>query len=103
MNDSYIELTFSNLLPEQIELLIAKLSDNDFYGFEEEESILKAYIDETLFSEEKLKVLLAPSVFKYSITKIPATNWNETWEKNFEPVIVDDFVAVRADFHQPIK
>ncbi|MBC7776104.1 MAG: 50S ribosomal protein L11 methyltransferase, partial [Phycisphaerae bacterium] len=30
-------------------------------------------------------------------------NWNELWESNFQPVVVGDFCAVRADFHEPIK
>ena len=30
------------------------------------------------------------------------TNWNAVWESNFQPVLVDDFVAVRADFHESI-
>lgn len=46
-------------------------------------------------------------VFKYqlSFTKqlIPEQNWNAVWESNFQPVIIDDFVAIRADFHEPIK
>ena len=24
------------------------------------------------------------------------------WESNFEPVVVNDYVAIRADFHKPI-
>ena len=48
MNESYIEVTFHNLSADEAELLIAQLSDDDFYGFEEEENSLKAYIDETL-------------------------------------------------------
>jgi ribosomal protein L11 methyltransferase len=41
--------------------------------------------------------------FTFNITSIPEQNWNAVWESNFEPVVVDDFCAVRADFHQPIK
>ncbi len=39
----------------------------------------------------------------FSKTIIEETNWNQVWESNFDPVIVDDFVAVRAHFHEPIK
>jgi ribosomal protein L11 methyltransferase len=41
--------------------------------------------------------------FTFNITSIPEQNWNAVWESNFEPVVVDDFCAIRADFHQPIK
>ena len=27
------------------------------------------------------------------------TNWNAEWEKNFNPIIVDDLVSIRAPFH----
>jgi ribosomal protein L11 methyltransferase len=29
-------------------------------------------------------------------------NWNALWESNFEPVVVDQFCAIRAHFHTPI-
>ncbi|MDB9721128.1 50S ribosomal protein L11 methyltransferase, partial [Winogradskyella sp.] len=39
----------------------------------------------------------------YTFNEIEQTNWNEEWEKNFKPIIVDDLVTVRALFHdQPI-
>jgi ribosomal protein L11 methyltransferase len=31
---------------------------------------------------------------------VPQTNWNEEWEKNFEPIQVDDLVSIRAPFHE---
>ncbi len=41
--------------------------------------------------------------FTYTREFLPAQNWNEIWESNFHPVIVEDFCAVRADFHAPIS
>lgn len=29
-------------------------------------------------------------------------NWNATWESNFEPVVIEGFCSVRAEFHAPI-
>ena len=40
--NSYIQISFSNLLPEQQELLIAELAEAGFEGFEEDEKELKA-------------------------------------------------------------
>jgi ribosomal protein L11 methyltransferase len=34
---------------------------------------------------------------------VPQQNWNAQWESSFEPIVVNDFVAIRAAFHQPIK
>ena len=33
---------------------------------------------------------------------IKQRNWNSEWEKDFEPVTVDDFCAIRAHFHNAI-
>ena len=30
---------------------------------------------------------------------VKGQNWNKEWEANFTPVLVDDFCAIRADFH----
>ncbi|WP_373400530.1 50S ribosomal protein L11 methyltransferase [Algoriphagus halophilus] len=32
---------------------------------------------------------------------MPKVNWNEEWEKNYDPIEVDDLVFVRASFHDP--
>jgi ribosomal protein L11 methyltransferase len=32
---------------------------------------------------------------------LPKVNWNEEWEKNYDPIYVDDLVYVRASFHGP--
>jgi ribosomal protein L11 methyltransferase len=41
--------------------------------------------------------------FQYKTENIPYQNWNEVWESNFQPIIVDDFCGIRAEFHEPLK
>jgi ribosomal protein L11 methyltransferase len=36
------------------------------------------------------------------VTDLEEQNWNAVWEQNFQPVVVDDFCAVRAHFHEPV-
>ena len=36
----------------------------------------------------------------YVVEEIEQVNWNEEWEKNFEPIEVDDTCRVRAPFHE---
>lgn len=36
------------------------------------------------------------------VKEIADQNWNAEWEKNFEPILVDDKCAVRAPFHNPV-
>jgi ribosomal protein L11 methyltransferase len=100
MNE-YIQIEFPSVSPEQKELLIAKLMVEGFDGFEETNAGLKAFIPKTDFAEESMGQIEAGISFTKTI--IEEKNWNELWESNFNPVFVDDFVAVRADFHQQAK
>ncbi len=99
---NYIQIKIENISLQQSEILVAQLSEIGFDGFEEGESFLSAFIEGEKFSESKLNDVLQNN-FSYSKNIVGERNWNEEWEKNFEPVIVDDFVAVRAEFHKPIK
>ena len=36
----------------------------------------------------------------YTFNDIEQTNWNKEWEKNFNPIVVDNLVTVRAPFHE---
>ena len=101
--DNYIQITFSNLKADEPEILIAVLSDLNYSGFEETENGLLAYIKETDFDSERLKWIAEHYQMHYSTALVEAQNWNALWESNFEPVVVNDFVAVRANFHPPFK
>lgn len=83
-------------------MLIALMSEEGYDGFEETETDLQAFIPEEEFTAEKLKEILLPFSKQYEKEIIAPKNWNAEWESNYEPVIVDDFVAVRAHFHQPV-
>ena len=39
--------------------------------------------------------------FSYKTKLIPQQNWNAIWESNFQPILIDDFCGIRADFHLP--
>lgn len=85
------------------DVLIAQLSEAGFDGFEEGDGSFSAFCNEDAFDEEVLKQLLDEYSLGYTKTVIAPQNWNEVWESNFSPITVDDFVAVRASFHQPIS
>jgi ribosomal protein L11 methyltransferase len=100
---NYVQIEFGNISVEQSELLIAQLSEIGFAGFEEDANWLKAFIPEQDFDKVLLHCCLEPFQIKFTETLIPEVNWNRVWESNFAPVIVGDFVVIRADFHEPIK
>lgn len=100
--NKYIQVTIGNINSEQADILVALLADTGYEGFEQGEWFLKAFIEEKEYNEERLKEIVETQQLSFTTEAIAEKNWNEEWEKNFEPVLVDDFCAVRASFHQPI-
>ncbi len=101
--NNYIQINIQTASEEQNELLIALLSQEGYDGFEEAEKKLSAFIHEQFYNEELLEQILSPFSISYQKESIAPKNWNAEWESNYEPVIVDNFVAVRAHFHVPIE
>ena len=107
MSTSYVQLLFT-LEPVQpaSEILMAELAQIGFESFVELEQGLEAYIPQTDFKEESLQEvsLLKNSEFsiEYTINTIAPKNWNEVWESDFKPIVVNNRCAIRADFHEPI-
>ncbi|MBW0177408.1 50S ribosomal protein L11 methyltransferase [Sediminibacterium sp.] len=85
------------------DILVAQLAEIGFEGFEESENALKAYIGEESLDETELEQIIKLYSLTYSKSVIKKENWNAVWESNFEPVLVDDFVGIRAGFHAPLK
>lgn len=86
-------------------MVLAYLSDAPFDTFEEMETGLYAYLPaaaDMAVAEQVLTGLAGQFTFTWEKTFLPGQNWNEVWESNFHPVVVHDFCAVRADFHEPI-
>jgi ribosomal protein L11 methyltransferase len=98
----HIQITFTDIEPEQQEWVIAHLAEAGYEGFEEGEHELKAFILKNDYDRILLKDLAFKYQLVYSEQTIPSQNWNAVWESNFPPVVVDDLVAVRAHFHEPL-
>ena len=104
MTPTYIGYFF-RLEPVQplAEILIAQLNELGFDSFVETETGLEAYIEKSLHQPkdvEELYVFQNPD-FKidYEVKEIEQVNWNEEWERNFKPILVDDICQIRAPFH----
>src|SRR5688500_10618594 len=98
----YIQLHFQNLSFVEKEILIAELSEIGFDGFEEGVNELKAYIQRLHFDQTLIKNRINTERFPYSMETIQQQNWNEQWEKSFDPVMIGNFCAIRAAFHSPV-
>lgn len=101
--ENYIQLHFKNLEATEQELVIAKLINIGFEGFEEGKNFLKACISENIFDENLLQTTM--DLNSYSVTRevIEQKNWNEEWEKSFHPVVIENFCAIRASFHASVS
>ena len=105
----YIALHFKRTggtLDAQIarEILVAELGAVGFESFTEtDDGGLSAYIQSDDWVEgmlEQVQILSSDEVeFKVERENIEQVNWNEEWEKNFEPIEVLGKVSVRAPFH----
>ena len=101
---NYIEYDFT-VSPTEIgaEILMAELAEVGFDSFEDTPTGIKAYIPKDSWNEQILQdiYLLSNPEFtiSYQITEIEQVNWNEEWEKNFSPIVVEDLCTVRANFH----
>ncbi len=100
---NYLQFDFETIDAHQSEQLLALLNLQGFEGFEEEGHCLKAFIPEVRFSESSFtEVIDFFENIVYTRTVIEPANWNKKWEESYEPVVVDDFAAIRADFHSPV-
>ena len=101
---NYIEYDFT-VSPTEMgaEILMAELAEVGFDSFEDTPTGIKAYIPKNSWNEQILQdiYLLSNPEFtiSYQITEIEQVNWNEEWEKNFSPIVVENLCTVRANFH----
>lgn len=99
----YTQVAIPTTNAGQHEILVALLADIGFEGFEEIDNEVKAYIKEEELDTAALDEIVGGLQLQYTLLNIEQQNWNAQWESSFEPVIVDDFAAVRASFHAPVK
>ncbi|MEO6134315.1 MAG: 50S ribosomal protein L11 methyltransferase [Ginsengibacter sp.] len=97
----FIKIKIEVATAEELEILIAELSEMQFYAFDEEDHFLNAYIKEEDFEEEKFLIIIGEAK-NFAKSFIEEENWNADWESSFQPVVINDFVSVRANFHEPV-
>ncbi len=106
MNYKSVNITLETPSNEINEILIALLGEYPFDTFEENETGIKAFIPENEFGgtvKRKVNALSKKFIFSYEVEHIAYKNWNEEWEKNYDPIKVENFVGIRADFHPSFK
>lgn len=89
--------------PARRDELIAFLAETDIEAYQETDAGFDAYAPATADADIRAALGTWQTQYPHTYTteNLPYRNWNEEWEANFTPVIVDDFAAIRASFHPP--
>jgi ribosomal protein L11 methyltransferase len=86
------------------EILMAEIAEAGFDTFMETEIGFEAYTEGDQFDQAQLDYIKEKykevSPLQFQMDRIEKKNWNEEWEKNVEPIIVDDQCLIRAAFHK---
>lgn len=104
-NPIYLAYHFKVLpLQPATDILTAELGYAGFESFVENEDGVSAYIQKQDWHEhilEDVEILTSENYsINYTIEEIEQQNWNQEWETNFHPIVVDDKCTVRAPFHE---
>jgi len=90
--------------PEFSEILTAEIAEAGFDTFMELEDGFEAYAENDGFDKPLLSLIKEKysdvTAIDYAFDRVEKENWNEEWEKNVEPIIVDDQCLIRAEFHK---
>ncbi|MBO4624223.1 MAG: 50S ribosomal protein L11 methyltransferase [Bacteroidales bacterium] len=102
-SEEYIEVSvkLDPFSEEMAEILTAELSDLPFDSFVTEEPFLKCYIQKEAYRPSDVKVVLSgyPAAAGFSAVLVQGQNWNKTWESEFQPIVVDGTVTIKAKFN----
>lgn len=96
-------VTIRVVCPEDLaEVIIAQLFEVGFDSFLALDDGFEGSCEAEKFSEEQVQNILNPfEHLSFTIQEADKINWNEEWEKNYDPIIVDGKCIVRAGFHAP--
>lgn len=101
-----VDFTLGPAKAEDMEILIGLLDMHGFEGIEEKSDGLTAYISAEEYEGFDLRILKegmnrVGCEMSLKTRELKDKNWNEVWERNFEPVIIGTKCVVRAPFHTP--
>ena len=101
--------TITPFSQDAADVLAAIAGEAGFETFEETETGLKGYVQQSMFDEAMLKALLEDFPFEatsitYTIQEAEDRDWNEQWEQEgFEPIIVTPNLVIHDGRHLPTE
>lgn len=104
-NPKYLSLTFL-MKGHDHDIWQALLSEWPFESFQDEDDHVIGYIQDHDITSSLLEFISENKGIHfddYELEPVPDKNWNEVWESSFNPVAVNDYCFIRAEFHKPRK
>lgn len=94
---NYIKLVF-RLKDRYQESFIAELMDMDFYGFEQFDNRLIAYVEKPRYNDSNRELIeqmigVYPDAKFIEMEDVAEQNWNEEWEKTIQPQFIGQFLV----------
>lgn len=90
---------------EYTEILIAELAEVGFDSFLETEEGMSASISQDLFQKQDFDRVInkyrSGADISVEESLVQKVNWNEEWEKHYDPIEIGEEIYVRASFHAP--
>ena len=83
---------------------MAEIGQIGFDSFLETDKGFEAYVELEKYDKDQLKVIKDKYSKQTAVVfyqdRIQKQNWNEEWEKSYQPIIVDGKCLIRAHFHK---
>ena len=98
-----VDITLRQAEPYRDLLIDALGNEGPYDSFEETPNGLKAYVPQTQYDEAFLRAAFASaglSDVPFQVSLLPDKDWNEEWERQHQPVLVEGFCWVHAPFHE---
>ena len=102
-----VEFTISPYSADAADLFASLAGEAGFETFEETETGLKGYVQQSLFGEDALRECIEGFPFEgtsiiYNVREAEDRDWNEQWEQEgFEPIVIADQLVIHDGRHLP--
>jgi ribosomal protein L11 methyltransferase len=96
---NYIKIQFDAITDAKAEIISAVLNETNYIGTELTSEGFCIYYEEEDFKESSIREVCEHLNWVYHKGMVVKENWNTQWESNFEPIIVDERLGLRAHFH----
>ena len=102
-----VEFTISPFSADAADLFASLAGEAGFETFEDTETGLKGYVQQSLFDEDTLRACIEDFPFEgtsiiYNVREAEDRDWNEQWEhEGFEPIVIADQLVIHDGRHLP--